>query len=238
VTSDASAALSLAGLSVAAFADKLAAAPRAPGGVAAAAVGGAMGAALFEKALRHPPAHAQPGGRNPEMQVLEGVRKRLLEIAEADIAIMADLAEALQRPRPEAAAEGPPGVGGGGSGEAGESEEDGEDPALGARLKAYRSCRKLLDQTIQALALVPAVLDWSAPDMVTDVLCAARLLECALESAVAGAEDHLGRMAPEFAELERPSLEKQAQQGHEWLDRAAGGLSWRRTGAPRTEASA
>lgn len=192
-------------VSLAAFLDAIAGPARAPAAISASAVSAAMGIALFEKALRNPPVGVTPGQGREVVSVLEGLRRRVLELADADVALL----EALT------AAEAQEG-------------EAAQAHVAAARLAAYRSARRLVDFTIQGLSQVPSTLDWGSTVMLPDIENGWRLLAAAMEGAIACCEDHLKQLEPAFADVETQALRRQGQQGREMVGRAQGALAWRR----------
>lgn len=190
--------------SMPAFLDRLAGPERAPAGLAAAALSAAMGLALFEKALHHPP--EGKAMKWDDLEVIGAIRRKLTALAESDAERLADLSAAMAAP--DAA--------------------EKEATVKAARLAAYRSSRRIVDYTIQGLTQVQRPLDWGSVGMLADIEVGWRLLAAALEGGIACAEDHLKQLEPAFAGGEWESLDQQIAQGRELADRAHGGLSWRR----------
>lgn len=193
----------------------LAAPRRAPGGIAATAAGAAMGLALMERTLAHPPADAEPEEVTQATQageILRALRKRMLNVVAADLAAVDALDAAL-------ADEGP----------------DADAKQAGARLPAYRAARRLMDCVIQGLTLMLPALDVGSRVALADLEAAWRLLDAALEAAIAACEQHLNGLSSFFAEGERPALDEQARQGREWVEQASAQMGWRLGGKRQAE---
>lgn len=186
------------------FINQLAASKRAPAGIAAAAAGAAMGLALIERALAHPAPEAPPGATDEPRQMVASLRNRMLDVITADFKAAEALEVALA-----------------------DTSEDADGLQAGARVPAYRAARRLIDFAIQGLTLLPHALDHGSRLALADLETAWRLLETALESGISACEQHLKGLSVFFADAERPALEESKTQGREWVERAAGDMSWR-----------
>lgn len=148
------------------FTERLAAKTSVPGGGGAAALAGALGAALCAMAGNFTAGKPKYAGMEADLRAMldeaEALRRRFLELVDEDAAAFAPLSRAYAIPK--------------------------DDPARGEALEAAAigACAAPMDmaeQCARAVALLEEMLEKGSPLLVSDVGCGALLCRAALESA-------------------------------------------------------
>lgn len=152
--------------SCAEFSNLLASRASVPGGGGAAALVGALGAALCSMAGNLTLGRKKYAAQEPDIRRMladgEKIRQRLLELVDEDAKAFEPLSRAYSIPK---------------------TEQDRESVLEEATLAACRAPLEMMEQTSKAVELLEEMLEKGSTMLVSDVGCGAACCRCALESA-------------------------------------------------------
>lgn len=182
------------------FLNDLRAATGAPGGGAAAAVTGAMGCALFQMVAGitlNSPKFAQGREQLEEIRsVADDLHRKLLALADEDAQAYRNVERAFRLPKSTPQ-------------EKAERRKTIQEAFVGAT----KSPLKTLEACLEAMALLPGLLEYGNPNAITDVAVGFLLLEAGAQGAAMNAEINLASIKDEeFKQASVDSLEQARKQ--------------------------